>query len=120
MEVYDINGNRINEYDLSLGKLVPSTRVEHHAAVAPVEEVSRWEEKHHPNGGISRRKIIEQQAIPGVDAWDEEITIYTYTPYTTEELEEIENEKNKPTTEQRLLMLEETIEMLLLGVTSDE
>ena len=117
MEVYDINGNRIDEYDLSLGKLVPSTRVEHHAAVAPVEEISRWEEKRYPNGGVSRRKIVEQPAIPGVDAWDEEITIYTYTPYTPEELEEIENEKNKPTTEQRLTELEEALALILSGVT---
>jgi hypothetical protein len=115
VEVYDINGNRLDKYDLSLGKLVPSTRVEHHEAVEPVEEVSRWEEKRHPNGGVSRRKIIEQQAVRGVDAWDEEITIYTYTPYTTEELEEIEREKNKPTAEQRLTELEEALALLISG-----
>lgn len=117
MEVYDIDGVLLDEYDLNLGKLVPSTRTEHHAAIPPVEEVSHWEEKKHPNGGISRRKIVEQQAIPGKDEWDEEITIYIYTPYTPEELEAIEAEKNKPTQEQRLSDLEEALQMLLSGVT---
>lgn len=120
MNVYDINGNLITNYDLRLGKLVPSVKKEYHEAIPAIEEKSHWVEKRFPNGGVSRRKIIEQKAIPGVDAWEEEITIYTYTPYTPEELEEIENEKRKPTTEQRLLTLEETIEMLLSGVTADE
>lgn len=117
MEVYDINGKLLSDYDLSLGKLVPSARVERHEAVAQVEEISHWEEKHHPNGGISRRKIVEQEAIPGKDAWDEEIQIYIYTPYTPEELEAIEAEKKKPTTEQRLTELEEALQMILSGVT---
>jgi len=117
VEVYDINGKRLNEYDLELGKLISSTRTEHHEAVEPVEEISRWEETHYPNGGISRRKIIEQEAIPGKDAWDEEIQIYIYTPYTPEELEAIEKEKNRPTTEERLADLEEAVDMILSGVT---
>ena len=117
MEVYDVAGNRLNEYDLNNGKLTPSTKTVHHEAVAPVEEVSKWEEKRYPNGGISRRKIIEQEAIPGADAWDEKIAIYVYTPYTPEELEAIEAEKNKPTQEQRLSDVEEALQMLLSGVT---
>lgn len=117
MEVYDTKGKRLNEYDLALGELISSTRTEHHEAVAPVEEVSHWEVKRHPNGGISRRKIIEREAIPGKDAWDEEIQIYIYTPYTPEELEAIEKEKNRPTTEERLADLEEAVDMILSGVT---
>ena len=117
VEVYDVAGNRLNEYDLDNGKLTPSTKTVHHEAVAPVEEVSHWEEKKYPNGGISRRKIIEQEAAPGADAWDEEIAIYVYTPYTPKELEAIEEEKNRPTPEKRLSDLEEALQMILAGVT---
>jgi len=115
MQVYDESGNLLTEYDLSFGQLNPSTRTKHHEAIPPVEEISHWEETHYPNGGVSRRKIIEREGIPGKDAWDEEIRVYIYTPYTPEELEAIEAEKNKPTQEQRLSDLEEALQMILSG-----
>lgn len=118
MNVYDINGNLLTGYDLSKGKLTPSTRTEHHETIPPVEEISNWEEKHHPNGGISRRKIIKQHAVPGKDAWDEEITIYVYKPYTPEELETIEAEKNKPTDSERIDALEASMDALIGGIES--
>lgn len=122
MDVFDINGNLLKEYDLSAGKIVSSIKIVHHEAIPPVEEISHWDEKRHPNGGISRRKIIEREAAPGKGAWDEEITIYTYVPYTEEELEKIETEKNVHSIEDRLAALEtenaqlkEALELLLSG-----
>lgn len=120
MEVYDINGNLLEKYDLSAGRLEPSNRIEHHDAIPAVEEVFRWDEKHYPNGGISRRKIIEQEATPEIPAWDEEIQTYVYIPYTQEELDKIEEEKNKPTQEQRLQIVEDALNAIFGGIADTQ
>ena len=67
--------------------------------------------------------------VPGVqakEAWDEKIPIQMYIPYTQEEIERIEAERNKPTQEQRLSALEEenkhlkaALELLLSGATEE-
>ena len=47
--------------------------------------------------------------VPGAfeqDAWDEEIPIYVYIPYTQEELAAMEAEQNIPTQEERITALE--------------
>lgn len=127
-EIYNEAMERIEEYDEALGWIEHSTRVEHHEAVPEVKE--KW---HHevtavyPNGGKSLRRVIDVPAVEGKAAWDEEIAIGIYHPYTEEELAAMEAERNKPTQEQRIAeleaknaALEEQIEMLLAGVTADE
>ena len=54
--------------------------------------------------------------VPGVEAreaWDEEIAIQIYTPNTQEELDRMEAERNKPTTDERIAQLESQNETLL-------
>lgn len=97
-EIYNEQMELIENPDLTLGYLKPSTRTEHHEAVEGVQEVWHYETvAEYPNGGKDIRKVVD---VPGVEtqaAWDEEITIQIYVPYTQEELDRIEEERNKPT-----------------------
>ena len=125
MEIYNERMERIENPDLSLGYLVPGTRTEHHEAVQGVPEKWHYEPvAEYPNGGRDIRKVIDVPGVEAQDAWDEEIAIQIYTPYTAEELAQMEADRNKPTTEQRLAALEEenrklkeALELLLSGAT---
>ena len=125
MEIYNERMERIENPDLSLGYLVPGTRTEHHAAVQGVAEVWHYETvAEYPNGGKDIRKVVDVPGVEAREAWDEEIAIQIYTPYTEAELARLEAERNKPTTEQRLAALEEenrqlkeALELLLSGAT---
>ena len=127
MEIYNGNMERIENPDLSLGYLTTGKRTEHHAAVQGVAEQWHYETvAEYPNGGRDIRKVIDVPGVEARDAWDEEIAIQIYTPYTAEELAQMEAERNKPTTGQRLAALEEenrklkeTIELLLSGATEE-
>ena len=106
-EIYNENMERIENPDLSIGYLKPSTRTEHHAAVEGVEEVWHYETvREYPNGGRDVEKVIDVPGMEAQDAWDEEIPIQIYIPYTQEQLDAMEAEKNKPTAEQRIAALE--------------
>ncbi|MDY4140664.1 MAG: hypothetical protein SOY30_15215 [Eubacteriales bacterium] len=125
MEIYNGNMERIENPDLSLGYLVPGKRTEHHAAVQGVTEQWHYETvAEYPNGGKDIRRVVDVPGVEARDAWDEEIAIQVYTPYTQEELDRMEAERNKPTTEERLAALEEenrqlkeALELLLSGAT---
>lgn len=108
MEIYNQNMERIENPDLSLGYLRSSTRTEHHEAVEGVQEKWHYEVvKEYTNGGKDVQKVIDVPGVQAQDAWDEEIPIQIYVPYTQEELDRIEEEKNKPTQEERIRQLEE-------------
>ena len=113
-EIYNENMELIENPDLTLGYLKSGTRVEHHNAIEGVTEVWHYETiAEYPNGGKDVRKIID---VPGVEAqaeWDEEIPIQIYVPYMQEELDRIDAERNKPTTEERVAQLEAQNETLL-------
>lgn len=113
-EIYNEQMEHIENPDLTLGYLKSGTRTEHHDAVEGVTEVWHYETvAEYPNGGKDIRKVVD---VPGVAAqaeWDEEIPIQIYVPYTQEELDRIEAERNKPTTEQRIAQLEAQNEALL-------
>jgi len=105
-EVYDQNGNLLEEYDLTLGRLEASTRIEHHPAIEGVEEVWHWEVvREYPNGGKDVEKVIDVPGVAAQEAWEEEIPIYIYIPYTQAELDAIEAEKNKPSLEEEVASL---------------
>lgn len=107
MEIYNESMERIDNPDLALGYLKDSTRTVHHEAVEGVEEKWHYETTaQYPNGGRIVKKVIDVEGIPAQDAWDEVITIQIYVPYTQEELDAMEAEKNKPTTEDRIAALE--------------
>lgn len=118
-EVYDRSGNLLTEYDLTLGRLTDSTRTEHHEAVQGVKEEWHYETvKEYPNGGKDVQKVID---VPGVEAkaeWNEEIQIKIYVPYTQEELDRMEAEKNKPTQEERIAQLEAALNAIEEGIAS--
>ena len=125
MEIYNGNMERIENPDLSLGYLTPGKRTEHHAAVQGVAEQWHYETvAEYPNGGKDIRRVVDVPGVEAREAWDEEIAIQIYTPYTQEELDRMEAERNKPTTEERLAALEEenrqlkeALELMLSGAT---
>ena len=127
MEIYNGNMERIENPDMSLGYLVPGTRTEHHAAVQGVAEKWHYETvAEYPNGGRDIRKVVDVPGVEAREAWDEEIAIQIYTPYTQEELDRMEADRNRPTTEDRLAALEEenrqlkeALNLLLSGATEE-
>ena len=114
MEIYNESMERIENPDVSIGYLTASTRTLHHEAIEGVDEVYHYEvvAEYH-NGGKDVKKVIDVPGVKARDAWDEEIEIRIYHPYTKEELDAIEAERNKPTQEERIAALEEQNEMLL-------
>ena len=114
-EIYTESMERIENPDLTLGYLKPGTRTEHHDAVEGVTEVWHYETvAEYPNGGKDIRKVVDVPGVEAQAAWDEEIPIQIYVPYTKEELDRIEEERNKPTTEQRVDALETTTDDIVL------
>lgn len=88
MKIYNENMELLTDApDLSKGILEERTHTIHHAAVETVEEKWHYETiKTYPNGGKDVEKIIDVAGIEGVNAWDEEVIIQVYVPYTEEEL----------------------------------
>ena len=113
-EIYNEQMERIEHPDLTLGYLRPGTRTEHHEAVEGVQEVWHYETvAEYPNGGMDVRKVVDVQGVEAQAAWDEEIPIQNYVPFTQEELDRMEAERNKPTTEERVAQLEAQNEVLI-------
>ena len=114
MEIYNERMERIENPDLSLGYLTPGKRTEHHAAVQGVAEQWHYETvAEYKNGGKDIRRVVDVPGVEAREAWDEEIAIQIYTPYTQEELDRMEAERNKPTTDERIAQLEAQNETLL-------
>lgn len=87
MKTIDINGNPMENPDLSLGWLEDKTQTIHHDAVAGVEEVSHYETlAEYPNGGKDVQKVVDVPGVEAKDAWDEEEQVQVYHLYTAEEL----------------------------------
>lgn len=113
-EIYNEQMEHIENPDLTLGYLKSGTRTEHHEAVEGVQEVWHYETvAEYPNGGKDVHKVVDVPGVEAKPAQDEEIPIQIYVPYTQEELERIEAERNKPTTEERIQQLEAQNETLL-------
>ena len=126
-EIYSENMELIENPNLELGYLKSGVRAVHHDAVGGVQEVWHYETvAEYPNGGKDVQKVIDVPGVAARAAWDEEIPIQIYVPYTQEELDRMEAERNKPTTEERLAALEEenrqlkeALELLLSGATEE-
>lgn len=107
-EIYNMSMEHIENPDLTLGYLRPGTRTEHHEAVEGVTEVWHYETiAEYPNGGKDVKKVVDVPGVEAKPAWDEEIPIQIYVPYTQEELNRMEAKRNKPAMEDRLIALEE-------------
>lgn len=114
MEIYNENMERIDNPDMTIGYLKPSTRTVHHDAVDGVTEVWHYETiAEYPNGGKDVQKVVDVPGVEAKPAWDEDIPIQIYVPYTQDELDRIDAERNKPTTEERVAQLEAQNEALL-------
>lgn len=99
MQIIDINGNPIENPDLTLGYLKPETQTIHHDAVAGVEEVSHYETETLPDGttaiyydadgrekGRDVRKVVDVPGVAAKEAYDEKVDVQRYVLYTAEEL----------------------------------
>lgn len=114
MEIYNEDMELIESPDLTLGYLRPGTRTEHHEAVEGVTEVWHYETvAEYPNGGKDVQKVVDVPGVEAREAWDEEIPIQIYHQFTQEELDRMEEERSKPTTEERVAQLEAQNETLL-------
>lgn len=117
MIIYDEQMNPLEEYDLTHGHIVTHMRTVEHEAVEAVAEVSHFEViEEYPNGGKDVRKVIDVPAVPGKEAWTESVEYGVYIPYTSEELAEMEQQRNTPTMEERLASIENALNVLLTGV----
>lgn len=126
MRILDENNAEITAPDLDLGYLKRERiLIAHHPAVPGVPE--QWHYAlvaAYPSGGKDVARVVDVPGTAPREAWDEYEDILRYTPYTQEELEQIEKEKNMPTMEERVENLEigsaeirEALEMILTGVT---
>lgn len=129
MKIIDINGNPIENPDLSLGWLEEKTETIHHDAVQAVAEVWHHETATLPdgspaiyydeNGKEKGRDVVKVVDVPGVeakDAWAEEVQMQVYHLYTADELaaqeqarKEAEEKAQLPTVEERLAVAEAAI-----------
>lgn len=113
MKIIGSNGLEIANPDLTKGYLKQETQTVHHDAVAGVEEVSHYEYKTYPNGGKDRWKVVDAPGVAAKEAYDEEVEVQRYIPYTADELaaqekarKEAEEKAQLPTVEERLAALE--------------
>lgn len=118
-EIYNEAMEPIENPDLSLGYLTDSTRTVHHDAVEGVEEQFHYETiAEYENGGKDVEKVIDVPGVEAKHAWDEEIPIQIYHLYTQEELDKMEEERNKPSQEDRIAQLESEKKLLTAQVQS--
>jgi len=113
MEIYNEQMERIGEPDLALGWMENTVRTVYHAAIDAVEEIWHYETAaEYPNGGKDVRRVIDIPGVQAREAWEEEIPVQIYHPYTKEELEKMKQEAEKPTMEERIGRMEAVIETL--------
>ena len=112
LDIYDADGNPVTDYDPAAGWLVEQSRTHHHEAVEAVEEQGHWETvaEYPETGGKDVQWVIDVPGVEAREAWDEEEIYLLYTPYTEQELAEMEAMKNRPTLEELLAALMEGIE----------
>lgn len=78
-------------YDLEAGYLKEDRLlVAHHEAVEAVSEQGHYDVKEYPNGGKSKRWVVDVPAASAREAYDEYEDIYVYVPYNEKELAERE------------------------------
>lgn len=128
MEIYNEQMERIENPDLNLGWLEDTFRTVHHEAIEAVEEIWHYEvAAEYENGGKDVVRVVDVPGVEAKDAWDEEIPIQIYHPYTEEELAQREEEASRPSMESRVAALEtenqqlkEALELLLSGSVEGE
>lgn len=113
MEIYNEQMERIENPDLNLGWLEDTFRTVHHEAIEAVEEIWHYEViAEYEGGGKDVVRVIDMPGVEGRDAWDEEIPIQIYHPYTEEELRDMQEAAARPTIEERMGRIETALELL--------
>lgn len=95
MRILDENNIEITAPDYELGYAEPEVIVTaHHDAVEAVEEQWHYETlRTYPNGGKDVIRIIDVPGVQAQEAWDETEEILRWHPYSAEELERREQER---------------------------
>lgn len=104
MLIYNQDKTEIIENpDYNLGYLQEDTLTIHHDAVEGVEEVGHWETiREYESGGKDVAWIVETEGVEARDAYDEEVKIDVYIPYTEAELTKRSLTKEKEEAEEWL------------------
>ena len=114
MKIYNEQMEEIESPDLALGWLEATARTVAHEAVQAVQEVWHYETvAEYENGGRDVVKVVDVPGVPAREAWEENVPIQIYHPYTQAQLDRMEAERNKPTTDERIAQLEAQNETLL-------
>ena len=114
MKIYNEQMEEIESPDLKQGWLEETVRRVAHEAVQAVQEIWHYETAaEYENGGRDVVKVVDVPGVPAREAWEENVPIQIYHPYTQEELDRMEAERNKPTTDERIAQLEAQNETLL-------
>jgi len=113
MEIYNENMERIEKYDLAAGYLRDSVRIRRHEAVTGIAEQGHYEViAEYENGGKDVEWVVDVPGVEAKEAWEEEIPIQVYVPYTQAELKEMEEQRNRPTLEERIAALERMAKLM--------
>ena len=114
MEIYSEKMELLQNPDMEKGRLKEGTRKVRHEAIEAVEEKWHYETvREYKGGGRDIRRVIDVPGRAARAAWEEEVPIRIYVPYTQAELEEIEAQKNKPTLDERVRRLEEIVRRMM-------
>lgn len=117
MQIIDKTGAVIDSPDLTKGYLKSETQTIHHDAVKAVEEVSHYETiAEYPNGGKDVRKVIDVPGVEARDAYDEEVEVQVYHPYTAAELAAQEEARKRAEQAAKLPTIEDRIASLEAGL----
>ena len=82
MTVYNENFEELSSYDLDKGELISTKRVIHHEAEDYCAEVSHVERVR----PITHIKVVDVPGHKAHPAYDEEVEVVVYKPYSEEEL----------------------------------
>lgn len=95
MRILDENNIEITAPDYELGYAEPEVIVTaHHDAVEAVEEQWHYEVvREYPNGGKDVARVVDVPGVQAREAWDEAEEILRWHPYSAEELERREQER---------------------------
>lgn len=117
MRIFDINNIELTNPDLSCGYLKEDkVFVKHHKAIEKVDEQWHYEViAEYANGGKDIVKVIDVAGVEAQEAWDEYEDIHRYIEYTADEFLAMEQERNKPTFEDRLKAVEAAMLEMFLG-----
>ena len=113
MEIYNERMERVENPDLTKGYLVGGKRTVRHEAVAGREEIWHYETiAEYENGGRDVSRVIDVPGVEARDAWEEQIDIQIYHPYSAAQLEAMAQEAMRPTQQERMDRMEQQLSAL--------